>query len=114
MSDRVSAASMDVNSRLDEPERRTPDTLTVASDLVGDVEVVDYESDTPFPGWNDEEDEPHQRREVNPARALRIPYLFSDFSSPEERDVITNDLDEAQKRQLEAARKADLLRIHPR
>ncbi|CEG41439.1 uncharacterized protein PHALS_11786 [Plasmopara halstedii] len=114
MSDRVSAASRDVNPKLDEHERRAPRTISVTSDLVGDVEVVDYESDTPFPGWNDEEGEPHQRRETSPDSALRIPCLFREFSSPEKRGVITNDLDKAQKRQPEAARKAALMRAHPR
>ncbi|CEG42937.1 uncharacterized protein PHALS_13170 [Plasmopara halstedii] len=113
MSDGVSAASRDVNPRLDEPERRAPRTLTVTSDLVEDVEVVDYESDTPFHGWNDEEGKPHQRRETSPARALRIPCPFLDFSSPE-RCVFTNDLDEAPERQLKAVRKAALMRAHPR
>ncbi|CEG39779.1 uncharacterized protein PHALS_10015 [Plasmopara halstedii] len=114
MSGRVSAASRDVNSTLDASERRAPCTLTVTSDLVGDVEVVDYESDTPLPEWDYEEGEPHQRRETSPAHALRTPRPFPDYSSPEGRGVITNDLNEAQNRPLEAARKADLMRAHPR
>ncbi|CEG40563.1 uncharacterized protein PHALS_10752 [Plasmopara halstedii] len=114
MSDRVSAASRHVNPWLDEPERRAPRTLMVTSDLVGDVEVVDYESDTPFPGRNYEKGEPRQRRDASPARALRIPCPIPDLSSPEGCGVITNDLDETQKRQLEAARMSALMRAHPR
>ncbi|CEG46548.1 uncharacterized protein PHALS_02947 [Plasmopara halstedii] len=76
--------------------------------------VVDYESDTPFPAWNDEGGELRQRRDTSPARALRTPCPFPDFSSTERYGVISNDLDEAQKRQLEAAPKADLMRAHPR
>ncbi|CEG41494.1 uncharacterized protein PHALS_11835 [Plasmopara halstedii] len=108
MSDHVSAASRDVTPRLDEPERRAPRTLSVTSDLVEDVVVFHYQSDTPFPRWNDEEGEPR------PARDLRTPCLFPDLSSLKGRGVITNDLDKAQRRQLEDARKASLMRAHPR
>ncbi|KAL7691485.1 hypothetical protein Plhal304r1_c009g0036421 [Plasmopara halstedii] len=69
---------------------------------------------THFPGWDDEEGEPRQRRETSPARALRTLCLFPDLSSHEKRGVITNNLDEAQKWQLEAARKAALMRAHSR
>ncbi|CEG37544.1 uncharacterized protein PHALS_05324 [Plasmopara halstedii] len=86
----------------------------VTSGLVGDVDVVNFESDTLFPGWNDEESEPHQRRGTSPARALRTPCPFPEFSSPEGRGVITDDLNDAQKRQLEAVHKVALIRAYPR
>ncbi|CEG41230.1 uncharacterized protein PHALS_11591 [Plasmopara halstedii] len=114
MSDSASAASRDVQPRLDEHERRALRTLSVTSDLVGDVEVVDYESDTRFPAWDDKEGEPRKRCGTSPARALRTSCPFPDLSSTEERGVITNDLDGAQRRQLEAARKAALMRAYPR
>ncbi|CEG39078.1 pogo transposable element with krab domain-like [Plasmopara halstedii] len=107
MSDSASAASIDVHPRLDEHERRAPHTLSVTNDFVEDVEVVDYESDTLFPAWDDEEGERRERRETRPARALRTICPFPDFSSPE-------GLDGAQRRQLEAAFKVALMRAHPR
>ncbi|CEG37055.1 uncharacterized protein PHALS_04517 [Plasmopara halstedii] len=86
----------------------------MTSDLDEDVEVVDYESDTPFPAWDDEYGELHQRHDTSPARALRTPSPFPEFSSAEERGVFTNDLDGAQRRQLKAAHKTALKRAHSR
>ncbi|KAL7694103.1 hypothetical protein Plhal304r1_c002g0005971 [Plasmopara halstedii] len=71
-------------------------------------------SDTPFPAWDDEEDELHQRRDTSPARVLQTPCPFPDFSSTEARGVITNNLNEKQRRQLEADHKAALKRAHSR
>ncbi|CEG44842.1 uncharacterized protein PHALS_01174 [Plasmopara halstedii] len=112
-SDSASAAPGDVHPMLDEHDRRALRTLSMTSDLVKDVEVVDYKSDTPFPAWDDEEGELHQQRNTSPVRALQAPCLFPDISLTEERGVITNDLDGAQRRQLEAAQKAAPMRAHP-
>ncbi|CEG48564.1 uncharacterized protein PHALS_06382 [Plasmopara halstedii] len=112
MSDNAPAAPRGVYPRLIKHKRQAPRTLSVPSGLVEDV--VDYESDTLFPAWDDEEGELHQPRDTSPARALQTPCPFPDFPSTEERGVITNDLDEEQRRQLEAAYKAALKRAHPR
>ncbi|CEG39879.1 uncharacterized protein PHALS_10107 [Plasmopara halstedii] len=71
-------------------------------DLDEDVGMVDYECETSVPALIDEEGE-RQRRVTIPARALRTPCLFPDFSSHEGRGVVTNDLDGAERRQLKAA-----------
>ncbi|CEG48518.1 uncharacterized protein PHALS_06337 [Plasmopara halstedii] len=109
-SDNASAAPRGVYHRLDKHKRRAPRTPSAQSGLVEDV--VGNESDTPFPAWDDEEGELHQRHDMNPARILRIPCPFPDFSSTEAHGVITNDWEHG--RQLEAAHKAALNRAHPR
>ncbi|CEG37220.1 uncharacterized protein PHALS_04664 [Plasmopara halstedii] len=114
MSDSASAAPGDGHPRLDEQQRRALRKLSMTNDLGEDVEAVDYESDTPFFAWDDEEGELRQQRNTSPARALRTPCPFLDFSSAEERGVITNDVDGTQRRQLKAAHKAAPKRAHPR
>ncbi|KAL8011748.1 hypothetical protein Plhal710r2_c049g0153531 [Plasmopara halstedii] len=52
--------------------------------FVKNLEKVDYESDTPFPGWEEQEGKVRQRRDVSPTRILRTPCPFSDLSTAEE------------------------------
>ncbi|CEG37074.1 uncharacterized protein PHALS_04535 [Plasmopara halstedii] len=114
MSDSASAALVDVHPGLDEHKRRALRKLSMTSDLVEDEEVIDYESDTSFPAWDDKEGKLRQRRGTSPARALQTPCPFPDFSSAEERGVITNDLDGDQRRQLVAAHRTAQERAHSR
>ncbi|KAL7694319.1 hypothetical protein Plhal304r1_c002g0008381 [Plasmopara halstedii] len=63
----------------------SPDSSSPASReahlIVEKLEEVDYESNTLFPAWEDEEDEMRQRRDVSPARILRTPCPFPDLST---------------------------------
>ncbi|CEG49247.1 uncharacterized protein PHALS_07019 [Plasmopara halstedii] len=82
--------------------------------LVEDLEKDDYESDNPFPGWEGEESEVLQRRDVSPARTLRTPCPIPELSTSEVSGVITNDLDKAQKQQLDAVCRTAPMRAPPR
>ncbi|KAL7679320.1 hypothetical protein Plhal304r1_c081g0166651 [Plasmopara halstedii] len=93
---------------------RKPRPLRATEYHVDNLEEFDYESDTPFPGWEEEESEVHQWRGVSPARTLRTPCPFPDLLTSEGRVINTNCLDEAQEQQSEAAHRTALMHSHPR
>ncbi|KAL8020095.1 hypothetical protein Plhal710r2_c014g0064201 [Plasmopara halstedii] len=75
---------------------------------------VDYESDTSFLGWEEDEGEVPEQRDVTPrpALALRTPCQIPDLSSSMELGIITSDFNEAQK-QLSSGR-IPCARVHGR
>ncbi|KAL7689894.1 hypothetical protein Plhal304r1_c014g0053031 [Plasmopara halstedii] len=103
-SDSTPAASKGRHFKTSLIERRTPCPPRATDFIVVDFKEVDYKSKIIFSRWEEEVGEVRQQHGVSPDQTFRTRCPFIDLSTVEESGNITNNLDEAQREQLDDAR----------